>query len=106
MTRVAVGTESTGRHATDHVPVISALVLVGLIATTPAFAQLQQQTQTQSPTWRITRSISVSATATDNVALAPDDRKESDFIYQVVPSFGITSTGGGRVKLNVNYRAQ
>jgi uncharacterized protein (PEP-CTERM system associated) len=99
MRRVAAATSGTSRFRTNHVIRISALVLVGIIGAGAASAQ-------NAPTFRITRSITAQATATDNVDLAPDDRKRSGLIYQISPAFGVSSTGGGRVRYTVSYRAQ
>ena len=53
--------------------------------------------------WRITPGVTVRGTATDNVDLAPDDRKQSDFITEIAPSIRIDG-GGGRVKLHLAYQ--
>src|SRR5215213_3308869 len=74
---------------------VRVLVLVGLVATSSTSAQ----------TWRITPSISVVDTLTDNVELTPSDRKKSDLITQVVPAIRIDGTGG-RLKVNLNYVMQ
>jgi uncharacterized protein (PEP-CTERM system associated) len=54
--------------------------------------------------WTITPSITVSETFTDNVALAPSDRKQSDLITQITPGIRIAGAGA-RVQLNLDYRA-
>jgi uncharacterized protein (PEP-CTERM system associated) len=74
---------------------IRILVVVGLIGASPAAGQ----------NWRITPSIGVAATLTDNVELAPSDRKRSDLVTQITPGIRVVGTGG-RVKLNLNYRMQ
>ena len=90
----AAGIESSRRLRTDHVACSRILVLAALLGTAPAFAQ----------TWRIVPSISVAETLTDNVSLAPDNRKQSDLITQVSPGVNVQKTSG-RLKLNLNYRA-
>ena len=53
--------------------------------------------------WLITPSISVLETYTDNVALAPSNRKESDFITSVTPGLRIEGKGA-RANLSLVYR--
>jgi uncharacterized protein (PEP-CTERM system associated) len=107
MMRVAAATAGTGRYRIQHVSHIGTLLVLGFISATTASAQIStsipSRTPSQGESWRVTRSISVQATATDNVALAPDDQKESDLILTVSPAVNVVSTGG-RVKLNLNYR--
>lgn len=98
MIRVAAGKEATAGSRTDGAAGIRVIVLaaVGLVASSSSSAQ----------TWRVTPSISLTETYTDNVDLAPSDRKRSDFITTVTPGLQIHSSGGGRVKLNLDFRTQ
>jgi len=43
--------------------------------------------------WEVTPSLSISETYTDNVFLAPDESRTSDWVTQVVPGISISSTG-------------
>src|SRR4026209_2924455 len=52
--------------------------------------------------WRITPSIGLTETLTDNFALAPKNAKESDLITQISPGIAVVGNGA-RVKLNLNY---
>lgn len=52
--------------------------------------------------WRITPTLTVRGTATDNVDLTPDNRKLSDFLLEVAPGFRVVGTGG-RIKVNAAY---
>jgi uncharacterized protein (PEP-CTERM system associated) len=92
MSRAAADAESRVGFRADRVA--SALVLIGLSGSGPVSAER----------WTFTPSITVSETITDNVALAPSDRKESDLITQVTPGIRIDGAGA-RVKLNLDYRA-
>ena len=78
------------RTGTAKVP---AFVLAALLGSASAHAE----------NWRITPSIRVVETLTDNVALAPDDRKQSDLITQIIPAIRIDGEGA-RLKLNLNYQ--
>ena len=82
-----------GEFRSGRVASIRILMFAGFLGATSANAE----------NWRITPSISVTETLTDNVRLAPDDRKESDLITQISPGISINGTGA-RVKLNLNYR--
>src|SRR5687768_16896416 len=93
MSRVAPRTEAKGRFHTDGVIRIQVFVLVGVMGAGPASGQ----------TWRVTPSIGVAETLTDNVDLAPGGLKRADLITQVTPGISVEHTGG-RVKANLNYR--
>lgn len=57
----------------------------------------------QAESWKISPSVSVQGTLTDNVNLAPNDRKRSDLIMNVAP--GIRVDGfGARASLQLDYR--
>ena len=79
----------------DRASKLRIVLLVGAIVSNPSNAE----------TWRVTPSLSVAETLTDNVDLAPGDRKKSDLITQVSPGIRVTGTGA-RLKLNLNYRVQ
>ena len=72
---------------------IRVLVLAGLAGTAPAMGA----------TWRITPSLAVAETLTDNVTIAPDAQKQSDLITEITPGIRIDGTGG-RVKLNLDFQ--
>lgn len=55
--------------------------------------------------WRITPSLRLQETYTDNVNLAPDDLKRSDYITEISP--GVTVTGmGPNLQFNLAYAMQ
>ncbi|MHB1291137.1 MAG: TIGR03016 family PEP-CTERM system-associated outer membrane protein [Sulfuricella sp.] len=55
--------------------------------------------------WKITPSLALKETYTDNVRLAPPGLEKSEFITQVNPGISLTGTGP-RLKLNANYVMQ
>ena len=72
-------------------------MLAGVLAAAPL---------AQAQTWRITPSVSWESTFTDNVNLAPSDRKESDWINQITPAVQFTwasahTRAAGRIGLPV-----
>ena len=50
-------------------------------------------------------SLFVGETYTDNVSLAPDDQKRSDWITQVAPGISVGATGS-RLQFNATYAAE
>jgi uncharacterized protein (PEP-CTERM system associated) len=75
---------------------------------TRASAQATQAAPPATPArrgWFIVPSMEVVETYTDNVALAPDNRKESDFITSLSPALRIDGNTA-RARLNLNYRRQ
>jgi uncharacterized protein (PEP-CTERM system associated) len=55
--------------------------------------------------WKITPSLALKETYTDNVTLAPPGLEKSDFITQINPGISLTGTGP-RLKLNASYVMQ
>lgn len=55
--------------------------------------------------WKITPTLSLQETYTDNVTLAPPGLEKSDFITQINPGISLTGTGS-RLKLNASYVMQ
>jgi len=55
--------------------------------------------------WRITPRISVGATYSDNIRLAPSNEAESDLVLQVDPGISVRRQGG-RVQARFDYTAQ
>ncbi len=55
--------------------------------------------------WKITPSIDLRETYSDNVRLASDGNEQSDFITQISPGISVTGTGA-RLKLNGRYSMQ
>lgn len=55
--------------------------------------------------WKITPSLDLKETYTDNVKLAPSGLEKSEFITQINPGISLTGTGH-RLKLNANYQMQ
>lgn len=55
--------------------------------------------------WQLHPTLLLGETYTDNVALAPPGREESDYVTEIDP--GVSLHGeGGRIKLDLNYRLQ
>lgn len=52
--------------------------------------------------WDVVPRLSVSETYTDNISLAQDAAKQSDWVTQVIPGISITATGA-RLRLKVDY---
>jgi uncharacterized protein (PEP-CTERM system associated) len=52
--------------------------------------------------WDIVPTLTVRETYTDNLSLAPDAAKQSDWVTQVIPGISITATGA-RLKFNATY---
>ncbi|HEX9742051.1 MAG TPA: TIGR03016 family PEP-CTERM system-associated outer membrane protein, partial [Nitrospiraceae bacterium] len=52
--------------------------------------------------WDVVPSVSFAETFTDNIFLAEDTAKESDWVTQVIPGIRIDATGA-RLKFNLNY---
>ncbi|HSQ80148.1 MAG TPA: TIGR03016 family PEP-CTERM system-associated outer membrane protein [Casimicrobiaceae bacterium] len=50
-------------------------------------------------TWRIVPTVSLESTLTDNVNLAPSDRRQSDWVNELTPGIGFDETGS-HTKLN------
>ena len=55
--------------------------------------------------WDIVPTLSVAETYTDNVSLAPNALKQSDWVTQVTPGISMTATGA-RLKFNASYNPQ
>ncbi len=55
--------------------------------------------------WRITPSLAVEETFTDNVAAAPEGQEKTDFVTSVSPGLSVRGSGG-RVSLNFDYALQ
>lgn len=55
--------------------------------------------------WKITPSLDLKETYTDNVRLAPPGQEKSDFITQINPGISLTGTGS-HLKLNASYVMQ
>lgn len=55
--------------------------------------------------WEVIPTLSVGETYTDNLALAPDDIKQSDWITEVIPGITVIGTGE-RLKFKATYEPQ
>ncbi len=55
--------------------------------------------------WKITPTVNLTETYTDNVRLVPDSGKQSSFITQVTPGVAFTAVGS-QLKMKVNYQMQ
>jgi uncharacterized protein (PEP-CTERM system associated) len=113
MIGAAAGLRSNTRCRTDLVVCTRLVALAALLSAGPSFAQLTPGSTSGQlgggssgvPSWRIVPTISISETLTDNVALAPDNRKESDLITRISPGVRLEKPAG-RLKLNLNYQMQ
>lgn len=70
-----------------------------------AAAMLLLSSHSVANEWKITPSLALKETYTDNVTLAPPGFEKSDFITQINPGISLTGTGP-RLKLNANYVMQ
>ena len=70
-----------------------------------AAAMLLMYSHAGAAEWKITPSLALIETYTDNVTLAPPGLEKSDFITQINPGISLTGTGP-RLKLNANYVMQ
>ncbi|GGC97180.1 hypothetical protein GCM10011396_50830 [Undibacterium terreum] len=55
--------------------------------------------------WKISPTVNLTETYTDNVKLVPDSQKQSSFITQASPGVDFTATGA-QLKMRVNYQMQ
>lgn len=90
-TGTAMGT-AMGTAVRRNLRVLISICTTGVAVALPAWAG----------DWRITPSISVDETATDNVGLSGHNR-ESDWITNIVPGINVVGTGD-RVKLRFDYK--
>jgi len=74
---------------------------IGSIAT----AMLLAYAHADAAEWKVTPSLNLQETYTDNVALAPPGFEKSEFITQINPGISLTGTGP-RLKLNASYVMQ
>lgn len=81
-------------------PVASGLLLAGFSSLGGA-----QATDDALEGWRITPRLSVGATYSDNIRLAPADEAEGDWVWQVDPGVSMRKQGG-RLDLRLDYTAQ
>ena len=89
-TATATGTERL-RCARPLLGAVLAVALAG--ATASASAE----------TWRVVPSVRLDFTGTDNVALAPSDRKQDDYYFEIVPGLSVRGESG-RLKGNLSYQ--
>lgn len=76
---------------------------VMFLGVTPA--GLAQEIGSGPGEWRITPRISVGATYSDNIGLAPANEAQEDFVLQVDPGISVRKRGG-RVDFRLDYTAQ
>ncbi|MES2072240.1 MAG: TIGR03016 family PEP-CTERM system-associated outer membrane protein [Pseudomonadota bacterium] len=62
-------------------------------------------TSSHAAEWKITPTVSLTETYTDNVRLAPDSTKQSAFISEVSPGVDFTAVGA-RARMKVSYQMQ
>jgi len=79
---------------------VSTVLLVGVCALSWA-----QETDERPGAWRVTPRISVGATYSDNINLAPADAAQDDYVLQVDPGISVRKRGG-RLDLRLDYTAQ
>ena len=80
-------------HRTTRLALPSLLVLAAVGTPVPADAQ----------TWRITPSVSLSETLSDNINLAPSGQRRSDLVTDITPSIRIDGSRG-RTNLHLVYQ--
>jgi hypothetical protein len=88
------------RRAILFWPIAPGLLLVGFSSLCGA-----QATDGVLEGWRITPRLSVGATYSDNIRLAPADEAEGDWVWQVDPGISVRKQGG-RLDLRLDYTAQ
>ena len=88
------------RRAALFWPVASGVLLASVSALCGA-----QATDGVLGGWRITPRLSVGATYSDNIRLAPADEAEGDWVWQVDPGISVRKQGG-RLDLRLDYTAQ
>ena len=88
------------RWAISFWPLASGLLLAGFSSLCGA-----QATDGVLEGWRITPRLSVGATYSDNIRLAPADEAEGDWVWQVDPGISMRKQGG-RLDLRLDYTAQ
>ncbi len=88
------------RPAISFWPVVPGLLLLGFSSLCCA-----QATDRVLEGWRITPRLSVGATYSDNIRLAPSDEAEDDWVWQVDPGISVRKEGG-RLSLRLDYTAQ
>ena len=81
-------------------PIATGLLLAGFSSLCGA-----QATNEMLEGWRITPRLSVGATYSDNIRLAPADEAEGDWVWQVDPGISVRKEGG-RLSLRLDYTAQ
>ncbi|MBL8250851.1 MAG: hypothetical protein JNK31_04200 [Candidatus Competibacter sp.] len=78
--------------------------LIGMLAGLPPCVWAQAVDE-RAGAWRITPRVSVGATYSDNIRLAPPSQAEEDLVLQVEPGVSILKRGG-RFDLRLDYTAQ
>lgn len=61
--------------------------------------------QTTAAEWKITPNLNLNETYSDNITLAPQGSKKSDWVTQINPGIALSGTGS-HLKVNVNYAMQ
>lgn len=56
----------------------------------------------QAASYRVQSSVAVTETYSDNVNLGPSGTERSSFVTQILPRITVNSTGGGRIRLNLD----
>lgn len=89
-----------GRRTVLFWPLVLGLLLVGFGSLCMA-----QATDRVLEGWQIVPRLSVGATYSDNIRLAPPSQAEGDWVWQVDPGISIRKAGG-RLSLRLDYTAQ
>ncbi|MFZ6645832.1 TIGR03016 family PEP-CTERM system-associated outer membrane protein [Undibacterium sp. TJN25] len=95
--RVAVSGTARSKHKVRAISFWVASTLPPLVITLAGGAHAAE--------WKITPTVNLTETYTDNVNLVPDAQKQSSFITQVSPGIDFTATGA-QAKIKVNYQMQ
>ena len=70
-----------------------------------AAAMLLLSSHSVAAEWKITPSLDLRETYSDNIRLAPQGNEQSDFVTQINPGISLTGTGP-RLKVNASYVMQ
>lgn len=86
-------------------PLSGSALLVLCLAVAGAPTHAQEGDGRPAGEWRITPRISVGATYSDNIRLAPSNEAEGDLVLQVDPGISVRKQGGG-LEVRFDYTAQ
>ncbi|MES2103852.1 MAG: TIGR03016 family PEP-CTERM system-associated outer membrane protein [Pseudomonadota bacterium] len=91
------GTTIRGRHKVR--------ALSFWVATTLPPLAMSLAASSQAAEWKISPTVNLTETYTDNVRLLPDSQKQSSFITQLSPGLDVTAVGA-QARMRINYQMQ